>query len=74
MQVLSLETTLHSEEDAMAPNNRFNSQVLDRMPLQFEFHYEVDDRGEHYRVWAEQLREPIGIGGDLEHFERRLPQ
>ena len=56
----------------MANEKRSNSERPPRMPLLLEFHYEVDDRGESYRVWEEHLREPIGIGVDLDHFERRL--
>jgi hypothetical protein len=56
----------------MANEKQSTSERPPRMPLRLEFHYEVDDRGDHYRVWEEQLREPIGIGSDLDHFERRL--
>ena len=58
----------------MPDEKRSESQRAPRMPLLLEFHYEVDDRGDSYRVWEEQLREPVGIGGDLDHFERRLGQ
>ena len=56
----------------MADEKRSISEIPPRMPLLLAFHYEVDDRGESYRVWEEQLREPVGIGGDRDHFERRL--
>jgi len=56
----------------MTNEKRSKSVVPERIPLQLEFHYEVDDRGESYRVWAEQLHEPVGIGGDLDHLERRV--
>jgi hypothetical protein len=58
----------------MANEKHSISERPPRMPLRFEFHYEVDDRGDSYRVWEEQFREPIGIGGDLDHFERRLSE
>ena len=58
----------------MADPDRFQSDKPPRMPLRLEFHYEVDERGENYRVWEEQLREPIGIGGDPEHLERVLKE
>ncbi|HMJ52252.1 MAG TPA: hypothetical protein VK540_09255 [Polyangiaceae bacterium] len=56
----------------MANEKRSTSDVPERIPLRLEFHYEVDDRGDSYRVWEEQFREPVGIGGDLNHLERRL--
>jgi hypothetical protein len=56
----------------MANEYRPKSDAPPRMPLRLEFHYEVDDLGETYRVWEEQLREPVGIGGDLEPLEQRL--
>ena len=56
----------------MTNENRPKSGMPERIPLRLEFHYEVDDRGENYRVWAEQFREPIGIGGDLEHLPRQV--
>ena len=55
----------------MTNEKRSNSEKPRRKPLLLEFHYEVDDRGESYRVWEEQLHEPVGIGGDLDHLERR---
>jgi hypothetical protein len=58
----------------MAHPDRFQSDKPPPMPLRLEFHYEVDERGENYRVWEEQMREPIGLGGDLEDFERVLKE
>jgi hypothetical protein len=63
---------VYQEEAAMTNDYRPKSDAPPRMPLRFEFHYEVDDRGETYRVWEEQLHEPIGLGGDLGHLERRV--
>jgi hypothetical protein len=57
---------------AMANEKRSSSETPERMPLLLELHYEVDDRGESYRVWEEKLREPVGIGGDPEHLDGRL--
>ena len=71
---LSLTALMIPKEDAMPNEKRFQSQPPPRMPLVLEFHYEVDDRGDSYRVWEEQLHEPVGIGGDLDHFDRRLGQ
>ncbi len=48
------------------------SDIPARMPLRLEFHYEVDERGENYRVWEEQFREPVGIGGDPADPKRRV--
>ncbi|HMI83476.1 MAG TPA: hypothetical protein VK550_05240 [Polyangiaceae bacterium] len=48
------------------------SEIPARIPLRLAFHYEVDERGEKYRVWEEQLREPVGIGGDLDHLQRHV--
>jgi hypothetical protein len=56
----------------MSDVKRSTSEIPERIPLRLEFHYEVDELGETYRVWAEQFREPVGIGGDLEHLERRV--
>ena len=56
----------------MSNENRSKSNFPERIPLRLEFHYEVDELGEHYRVWEEQFREPVGIGGDLDHLERRV--
>jgi len=56
----------------MANEKPSKSDLPDRMPLRLEFHYEVDERGESYRVWEEQFRQPVGIGGDLEHLQRHL--
>ena len=56
----------------MADEKRSISETPPRMPFLLAFHYEVDDRGDSYRVWEEQLREPVGIGGDSDHFERRF--
>ena len=58
----------------MANPYRFPSDQPPRMPLRLEFHYEVDERGENYRVWEEQPREAVGLGGDLEHLERVLKE
>ena len=55
----------------MANEKHSSSEIPERMPLLLELHYEVDDRGESYRVWEEKLREPVGIGGDVQHLERR---
>jgi len=48
------------------------SVMPERIPLRLEFHYEVDELGENYRVWEEQFSEPVGIGGDLEHLPRHV--
>jgi len=56
----------------MGNAKRPKSDIPERIPLRLEFHYEVDALGESYRVWAEQFREPVGIGGDLDHLERRV--
>jgi hypothetical protein len=56
----------------MSTEKSSNSEIPERIPLRFELHYEVDELGESYRVWEEQFREPVGIGGDLDHLERRL--
>ncbi|MET0595820.1 MAG: hypothetical protein ABW133_24185 [Polyangiaceae bacterium] len=53
-------------------SHRFKTDPPPRVPLTIEFHYEVDERGESYRVWEKQLLEPIGVGGDAEHLERHL--
>lgn len=58
----------------MTNQSRSISERPPRMPLRFEFHYEVDERGENYRVWEEQLSEPVGLGGDPEHLDRRIDQ
>ena len=56
----------------MANEKRSISERPPRMALTLEFHYEVDDRGDSYRVWEEQFHEPISIGDDLDPLERRL--
>jgi hypothetical protein len=56
----------------MANEKRSKSGIPERLPLHLEFHYEVDDRGDNYRVWEEQFREPVGIGSELDRLERRL--
>jgi hypothetical protein len=56
----------------MSDEKRSKSDIPERIPLRLAFHYEVDALGENYRVWEEQLREPVGIGGDLDHLERRM--
>jgi hypothetical protein len=56
----------------MSDEKRSKSDIAERVPLRLEFHYEVDDLGETYRVWEQPLREPVGIGGDLDRLERRL--
>jgi hypothetical protein len=56
----------------MANEKYSKSEIPERLPLRLEFHYEVDDRGDNYRVWEELFRGPVGIGGDLDHLERRL--
>jgi hypothetical protein len=56
----------------MSDDKRPTTNFPERIPLTLEFHYEVDERGDNYRVWEEQFREPVGIGGDLDHLSRRL--
>ena len=56
----------------MSDDKRPISTFPERMSMRIEFHYEVDELGEKYRVWEEQFREPVGIGGDLEHLERKV--
>jgi hypothetical protein len=56
----------------MRKEERSKSVVPDRIPLLIEFHYEVDELGEGYRVWEEKFREPVAIGGDLEHLSRHV--
>ena len=57
----------------MSDEKRSTSNFPERMPLLLEFHYEVDELGENYRVWEEQFREPVSIGGDVDRLERRVP-
>jgi len=56
----------------MSDDKRPTSNFPERLPLTFELHYEVDELGENFRVWEEQFREPVGIGGDLDHLQRRV--
>jgi hypothetical protein len=53
----------------MSNEKRPHSDIPERIPLRLEFHYEVDDLGESYRVWEELFREPVSIGGELAHRE-----
>ena len=54
----------------MANDERLKIDAPHRVPLLLEFHYEVDDRGEHYRVWAEQRQESVNMGRGTSGAER----